>query len=190
MEEHKRRVRPLESAVTTPSPGNISAGRKEGVLTCLECGETAGTKFHLRKHSETNLEGFSYICPNCCKLEFGPKDVEAEKLAYPVEDISGNISEDSGFEDFLGENCKEIKFEISPAETVWNDIKLEGSGRAAPDCNTAPCDDCEKVLTTKWNVKEHRNSVHNGIRFLCNQCDCIMGPEQNLEADTASYEKS
>ena len=65
-------------------------------------------------------------------------------------------------------------------DAFWNDIKLGGSVWVLY-CDVTPCDVCGKVFTSKWNVKEHRNSVHDGIRFLCNQCDYIAVSEQNLE---------
>jgi len=48
------------------------AERKDGIWTCLECGKTAGTKFHLKRHAETHLEGFSHTCPSCYK-SFGTR---------------------------------------------------------------------------------------------------------------------
>ena len=45
-----------------------------------------------------------------------------------------SLLEDSGLENFLGENYPEIKSEIFLAETVQNDIKLEGPGQALLDC--------------------------------------------------------
>ena len=109
----------------------ISVGRKKGVSACLKHSKTVGTKFDLRKHSETSLDGSSY----CCKSGFGSEDVDAEESACFVEDVPGNTSEDSGFKDFTDENCPEIKSEISAAEIVRNDIKLEDPGQVLLDCN-------------------------------------------------------
>ena len=46
--------------------------------------------------------------------------------------------------------------------------------------NATPCDICAKVFTTKWSMQEHRDSVHEGIRFLCDHCDHIASSKRNL----------
>ena len=50
-----------------------------------------------------------------------------------MEDVPGNTSEDSRFEDSTDENCPEIKSKISADDDVWNDVKLTGSGRASSE---------------------------------------------------------
>ena len=46
--------------------------------------------------------------------------------------------------------------------------------------NATVCDVCQKVFTTKWSMQEHRDSVHEGIRFLCDHCDHIASSKRNL----------
>ena len=60
-----------------------------------------------------------------------------------MDDVPGDTSEDSGFEDSTYGNCLEIMSEISAADVVQNDIKLAGSGQTLYHDKT-PCDVCRK----------------------------------------------
>ena len=80
----------------------ISAGRMEDILPCSECGEIASTKFHLKRPSEDNLEGFSDICLNSHESpsKFGSESEEADAT-------------DSGYSE--EEDWKEIMCKIDAA---------------------------------------------------------------------------
>jgi len=41
--------------------------KKEGLWTCVQCGKTDRQRFHLRRHAETHIEGFSHSCSLCGK---------------------------------------------------------------------------------------------------------------------------
>jgi len=41
--------------------------KKEGLWTCIQCGKTDRQRFHLRRHAETHIEGFSHACNLCGK---------------------------------------------------------------------------------------------------------------------------
>ena len=40
---------------------------REGVWTCIKCGKNDKSKFHLRRHSETHVDGFTFACNKCEK---------------------------------------------------------------------------------------------------------------------------
>ena len=39
--------------------------------------------------------------------------------------------------------------------------------------NAFSCKSCEKQFTTKGNLKTHIQSIHENIKFPCQQCDFI-----------------
>jgi len=41
--------------------------RREGIWTCIQCGKTDKMRFHLRRHVETHLQGFTHTCTSCDK---------------------------------------------------------------------------------------------------------------------------
>lgn len=41
--------------------------KRDGVWTCKQCGKTDKTKFHLRRHAETHIDGFTFACNKCDK---------------------------------------------------------------------------------------------------------------------------
>merc|ERR1712226_1064728 len=41
--------------------------KRDGVWTCLQCGKYDNSRFHLRRHVETHIQGFSHSCPVCEK---------------------------------------------------------------------------------------------------------------------------
>lgn len=82
---------------------------------------------------------------------------------------------------------------IKKYHPVMTDIALEGENGMDPNnesydfgnynnlnLNATSCDVCGKVFTTKWSMQEHRDSVHEGIRFLCDHCDHVASSKRNL----------
>ena len=41
--------------------------KTEGVWACVQCGKIDKSKFHLRRHTESHIEGFTFACNNCEK---------------------------------------------------------------------------------------------------------------------------
>jgi len=41
--------------------------QREGIWHCLQCGKKDRSRFHLRRHAETHIEGFSHLCQFCEK---------------------------------------------------------------------------------------------------------------------------
>lgn len=39
--------------------------KRDGVWTCLQCGKYDNTRFHLRRHAETHIQGFIHKCSIC-----------------------------------------------------------------------------------------------------------------------------
>merc|ERR1712204_152840 len=44
------------------------------------------------------------------------------------------------------------------------------------------CDVCFKVFTTTYSLQEHKDAVHEHIRFLCDYCEHIASSKRNLRA--------
>ena len=44
------------------------------------------------------------------------------------------------------------------------------------------CIVCKKVFTTKWSMQEHRESVHEGLKYSCSHCKHIASSKRNLRA--------
>ena len=42
--------------------------KRDGVWTCMKCGKFDNSKFGLRGHVETHIEGFTHLCPKCKKF--------------------------------------------------------------------------------------------------------------------------
>ena len=45
----------------------LSKRREDGLWVCNRCGKTDKQRFHLRRHVETHIEGFSHSCAVCGK---------------------------------------------------------------------------------------------------------------------------
>ena len=49
-----------------------------------------------------------------------------------------------------------------------------------------PCDQCEYSATQKQNLKKHKEIKHEGVLYPCDQCDYIASLEINLKQHKAS----
>ena len=41
--------------------------KKDGMWTCMKCGKFDNSKYGLRRHVETHIDGFTHLCPKCDK---------------------------------------------------------------------------------------------------------------------------
>ena len=41
--------------------------KRESVWTCIQCGKSDKSRFHLRRHTESHIEGFTFACNRCDK---------------------------------------------------------------------------------------------------------------------------
>jgi hypothetical protein len=43
----------------------LTERRPDGAWSCVQCGKADSSRFHLRRHAETHIHGFSHSCPGC-----------------------------------------------------------------------------------------------------------------------------
>lgn len=54
---------------------------------------------------------------------------------------------------------------------------------------TCPVNDCKKTFTTKYNLKSHQRSVHEGLKFKCENCNGEYAKKSNLTRHTCKAKK-
>ena len=51
------------------------------------------------------------------------------------------------------------------------------------------CDKCEKSFGSKYKLKRHEQSQHNGIQFECNLCKMFYTRKDNLKVHMTVHHK-
>ena len=51
----------------------------------------------------------------------------------------------------------------------------------SPSRNSSPCERCNHVARSKWSLKEHISSKHEGIKHQCDKCATFFDRERNLK---------
>jgi len=110
--------------------------RRSGIWHCLECGKTDDKRFHLRRHAETHLKGFSHSCPVCTKSFKTRANMKQHVFnSHKTEKL-----------DLIG-HCSPPKIK-----------KVKENSRS--NSNMFPCDMCSKNCPTKNALRVHKFRKH------------------------------
>ena len=51
------------------------------------------------------------------------------------------------------------------------------------------CPTCKKIFATKWTMKEHEESVHKDIKYLCKYCDAALTTKKSIRHHVGRFHK-
>ena len=105
--------------------------RRDGLWTCTNCGKTDKTKFHLRRHAESHLEGYLHQCPEC------PKTFRTRS------------------------NLKTHMLNHTNQTNLTTEKNLKTEKTSTNEENGFPCDQCDKTAVTVNALRAHKYRNHN-----------------------------
>merc|ERR1712129_254027 len=148
-------------------------------LKCYDCEKVYSSGTNLRRHRGSVHEGKLYPCSFC--------DFKSTDKSYLLKHIrkthgiehAGKQEKERQTEDTTDENVDLIIDEMK--SVLEEDHILSGE---------AKCEQCDKLFSSKTNLKRHIISVHEKVRFTCDFCDDTLSLEFQLPLDVQISEPS
>ena len=167
---------------------------------CNECQKTFTRADHLARHViSTHTKAFPFSCPRCEK-KFSLKHQLVRHLR--VHDSDNDSARPSG--EFKCETCQKsfsskkclIKHEKRHAKIysclvcqqvfpTWSALLEHRKSHKSNESDTTTgdvvkrvykCDECEKILSSRYSLQVHKRTVHQGLRpFECAKCGETFG---------------
>ena len=107
------------------------------------------------------------------------KDLEVKEISEGVE--LPNVKEIVTEETLTEAEEKETE-EDESKQTPENQIRQRQPRiQISSDAKSTECPECRKVFSLKANMLQHYRSVHQGIKYPCNQCDYQATKRGNLQ---------
>ena len=152
---------------------------------------------------ESKIKRTSIYFASQTTADNGNPDIKQEKYEHLPQKIDDKYKEDkavtfnnhtneNGDEAEIGdfdttEETKETKiqnvkvFENEPWNVDVEDGEMSESYPKADERKRShSCDVCLKEFTTLWSAQEHRDAVHDNIRYLCDLCEHSASSKRNL----------
>ena len=138
--------------------------------------------------NEFKIEGLTTIDV----LPTTAKEVTINNIECEDSDISRHINNLEESDVMKSKNISDIEDKKSEKETVIylppGMVEQDMVEKIPDNCieenikeiEGAKCDICDKQFVNKYVVKKHNNSVHEGLRFLCDHCDFLSSSKDNV----------
>ena len=82
---------------------------------------------------------------------------------------------------------KETEEDDEPKQTSENKIRQrQPRNQISSDAKSTECPECGKVFSHKRDMVRHYRSVHEGIKYPCNQCDYQATQQSHLQTHIAA----
>ena len=108
------------------------------------------------------------------------KDLEVKEISKGVE--IPNVEEDVTEETVMDDEEKETGEDDEPKQTLENKIRQrQPRNQISSDAKSTECPKCGTVFTRKDNMLTHYRSIHEGIKYPCNQCDYQATQKDSLK---------
>merc|ERR1712129_458970 len=138
-------------------------------LKCYDCEKVYSSGTNLRRHRGSVHEGKLYPCSFC--------DFKSTDKSYLLKHIrkthgiehAGKQEKERLAEDTTDENVELIIDEMK--SVLEEDHILSGE---------AKCEQCDKLFSSKTNLKRHIISVHEKVRFTCDFCDYTLSDKSHM----------
>merc|ERR1712129_299703 len=138
-------------------------------LKCYDCEKVYSSGTNLRRHRGSVHEGKLYPCSFC--------DFKSTDKSYLLKHIrkthgiehAGKQEKERQTEDTTDENVELIIDEMK--SVLEEDHILSGE---------AKCEQCDKLFSSKTNLKRHIISVHEKVRFTCDFCDYTLSDKSHM----------
>merc|ERR1719509_502028 len=138
-------------------------------LKCYDCEKVYSSGTNLRRHRGSVHEGKLYPCSFC--------DFKSTDKSYLLKHIrkthgiehAGKQEKERQTEDTIDENVELIIDEMK--SVLEEDHILSGE---------AKCEQCDKLFSSKTNLKRHIISVHEKVRFTCDFCDYTLSDKSHM----------
>ena len=167
----KHSTKPLPESNVTNDQNITQTPPKKNSLTCDLCflvffDFNARIEHAMEVHKKKRTEG----------LNLGSETENIEPIKNK-DDSSPNKSETIN----STSNCNPENSNLESAQIASNSttVKEEDEEQSSTESGLQ-CDICHRNFTAKWSVQEHKESIHEGIRFLCDHCDHIASSRRNL----------
>ena len=107
------------------------------------------------------------------------KDLEVKEISKGVEiPVSGNVASEIVVDDEEMETDEDDE----PKQTPENNIRQrQPRSQISSDAKSTECPECGKEFTKKTSMVTHYRSIHEGIKYPCNQCDYQATTQSNLQ---------
>ena len=113
------------------------------------------------------------------------KDLEVKEISKGVE--MQNEGEDITEENVLDDEEKENYEDDEPKQTSENKIRQrQPRNQISSDTKSTECPECGKEFAHRYVMLKHYRSVHEGIKYPCNQCDYQATQQSSLQTHIAA----
>ena len=169
----------------------VNSNDLQSLLQFMYSGEAQVEDEHLAQFlftaSELKIEGLTRI--DDISTTASTNDIECNDT-----DISrhiNNLGESEGMKNKIisdiedKKSMEETEIHLSPdmfEQDIEEEIKNSCGEENIKEKEGAQCDICDKQFVNKYVVKKHNNSVHEGLRFLCDHCDFLSSSKENVRS--------
>ena len=131
---------------------------------CDQCDYQATAQRSLQEHIESKHEGLRYVCHLC------------DYQAYRERNLKSHFQSRHAHEE------KETDEDSRPKQTSDNQIRQrQPRNQISSDAKPTECPECGKEFARKFVMLTHYRSVHEGIKYPCDQCDYQATDSGNLQ---------
>ena len=172
---------------------------EEEVQKCEHCEKVLSSKANLRRHRKSVHEGVLHQCDHC---DFKSTDKSYLKKHMSKSHFQSSITKNNynktiNFQipevnTLLGINDQaKFKRDIEQQNSKQKDTILEEHQDDIIECERTideeegnKCEHCEKVLSSRTNLRRHQESVHEGVLHQCEHCDFKSTDKSYLKKHT------
>ena len=178
---------------------NHMQSKHEGIkYPCYECDYQATTQLNLNRHIQSQHEGIKYPCDQCDYQgttqgnlnrhiqsshkrtgEF-TKNLKVNEIGEGPQMKREEIEEAEEIPESNLDTIEQEKIEISEEQRKEGKERKEKRTRNQ-GTRSGQCPDCEAVFYNKHTMMRHYKSVHEGIKYPCNECDYEATLRSNLK---------
>lgn len=124
--------------------------------TCFQCNVDFTSKDHLYRHLNTRKH-IPFVCEKCNKQYLRIN-------AFNLHRCSGDVIAEE----------KTIENQEKKKEIIEVEGKKEKEGKKEPEIWMCPHSICEKIYSTRFNLRTHIRTAHEKVGFTCENCKCVI----------------
>ena len=132
--------------------------------TCHHCNYRSEIFYHHKSHIQTVHEGIRYACPQC-----DHKAMSKGNLNSHMRSIHEGVTYPCALCDFKAKQSPGLKCHMALSHNIGQELSCKQFKKNHEGVKEV-CDKCCKFYADRKHLKVHIDSVHNNVRFQCDQC--------------------